>query len=94
MDKSICWVDAEECLYISGLKSFKDISIKTCSQCVRFVENRELLHELFGEELGGEWLDTERLGVIYSLLEKLKKSEVKLSVEEEETLEEALHFFS
>jgi len=89
-NKSFCWVDAKGCPYISGLKSFKDISLKNCSKCVRFVENRELLYELLGEEFGGEWIDNQTLGIICSLLKILKDSNIELSHKDDLFIKEFL----
>ncbi|MBU4480397.1 hypothetical protein KKG48_03070 [Patescibacteria group bacterium] len=76
---------------MNGITCFIDISIKTCSQCSKFKENRDFLYELLGEEFGGEWVDSQRLGIIYSLLEVLKNSKTKLlSHEDKISLNEIL----
>jgi len=91
-NKSICWVKGE-CPYLSGLTSFEDISISTCSRCSRFKENRELLLELLGDEFGGEWFDDEKIGIIFSLLETLlEKFKDELSQEDRDSLNEILFY--
>lgn len=89
-NKSICWINAEQCPYLSNLTCFDDSSKETCSSCVRFKDNKDSFCELLGEEFGGEWVDDQKLGIIYSLLEILRDSKIKLSKEDKESLKEVI----
>ncbi|OGD69285.1 hypothetical protein A2996_01845 [Candidatus Campbellbacteria bacterium RIFCSPLOWO2_01_FULL_34_15] len=92
-NKSLCWVDGDVCPYHSDLSCLKNSPINSCSHCVRYEQNKELIIDLIGDSIDSMFVSDEDIGIICSLLRILRKHEEYLSKDSVESLKRILKHY-